>query len=103
MKTWFSPSPGPPTMRRLEPLGLRQNEQRTVRLTETCGVGLGLLGESDVEVCMTSSVEPNAPPVNQRSACAPYRLRAAAVHRDPRMPTVEGVVADGGRDPPKIG
>jgi len=58
-------------------------------------VGLGLLGESDVEVCMTSSMEPNAPPVNQRSACAPYRLRAAAVHGDPRMPAVEGVVADG--------
>jgi hypothetical protein len=50
---------------------------------------------------MTSSMEPNAPPVNQRSACAAYRLRAAAVHGDPRMPTVEGVVADGGRDPPK--
>jgi len=105
MKTWFSPSPGPPTMRRLELLGLRQNEQRTwswaptVRLTETCGVGLGLLGESDVEVSMTSSMEPNAQLVNRRSASAPYRLRGAAVHGDPRMPTVEGVVADGGRDP----
>jgi len=59
-------------MRRLELLGLRQNEQRTwscvptVRLTETCGVGLGLLSESDVEVSMTSSMEPNAPLVNRR-------------------------------------
>jgi len=109
MKTCFSPSPGPPTMRRLELLGLRQNEQRTwswvptVRLTETCGVGLGLLSESDVEVSMTSSMEPNAPLVNRRSASAPYRLRAAAVHGDPRMPTIEGVGRGWGAGPAKIG
>lgn len=29
MKIWFGPSPGPPTMRWLEMLGLPQNEQRT--------------------------------------------------------------------------
>ena len=29
MKTWFGPSPGPPTMRWLKMLGLPQNEQRT--------------------------------------------------------------------------
>lgn len=102
MKTWVQPlawatdhapagAAGPPTER-----------AGTVRLTEACDVGLGL-GESDVEVCMTSSMEPNAPPVNQRTACAPYRMRAAAVQGDPRMPTVEGVVADGGPGPAKIG
>jgi hypothetical protein len=29
MKTWFGPSPGPPTMRRTALLGFQQNEQRT--------------------------------------------------------------------------
>jgi hypothetical protein len=40
----------------------------TVRLTGSYGLGLGLLGESDLEPCMAPSMEPNVPLVNRPSA-----------------------------------